>query len=316
MSHKHQGSNVALVTGATGYIGSNLVRRLVSDHWCVHIIVRSSSNLEVLNPILDQLVVHEHDGTTKNMIDLVADANPDIIFHLASLFIAQHKSEDIEALITSNILFSTQLAEAVAVNGVKKFINTSTSWQHFEQSDYLPVNLYASTKQAFEDVLRYYVSSYDLKVISVVLFDTYGPNDNRSKLIPLLLGALKSHAQIEMSKGEQLIDIVYIDDVVDAYLCCAKNIRTQNESYMRYGISSLEPLPLRTIVRLFELVFNNKLNISWGARSYRKREVMIPWNEYIKIPGWQPKHSFTSGLEKMIKESNVETKPSELFEKN
>ena len=59
MSHKRKESNIALVTGATGYIGSNLVRRLVSDDWCVHIIVRSGSNLEVLNSILDRLVVHE-----------------------------------------------------------------------------------------------------------------------------------------------------------------------------------------------------------------------------------------------------------------
>lgn len=304
MSHEEKGSRVALVTGATGYIGSNLVRRMVSDHWQVHIVVRRGSNLQALTSVLDQIVVHEHNGTTKNMIDIVSSSNPEIIFHLASLFVAQHKPEDIEGLIVSNVMLSTQIAEAAVHCNIKYLINTSSSWQHFENKEYLPVNLYSATKQAFEDILKYYVSSCKLKVISLVLFDTFGPNDNRSKLIPSLIRTLKTQEMIEMSKGGQLIDLVYIDDVVDAYLLCVKQIEIQNESYLRYGVSSLDPMPLTKIVNLFELAFNKKLNISWGMRPYRINEVMIPWNKYTKIPGWMPKYSLTAGLQKMIKESN------------
>jgi nucleoside-diphosphate-sugar epimerase len=299
MSHKLQESNVALVTGATGYIGSNLVRRLVSDDWCVHIIVRSGSNLEVLNSILDRLVVHEHDGTTKNMIDLVSEANPDIIFHLASLFIAQHKPEDIEALITSNILFSTQIAEAAAVNRVKKFINTSTSWQHFQDSDYLPVNLYASTKQAFEDILQYYVDSYGLKSLSLVLFDTYGPDDFRPKLVSLLINSVKSQQVLEMSPGMQMIDIVYIDDVVDAFLKASSYLDIVEVSYSRYAVSSASPISLLDFVSLFESALNVKLKVSWGAKPYRVREVMRTWHEYDLLPNWVPQVSLYKGLKKL-----------------
>ena len=145
MSHEEKGSRVALVTGATGYIGSNLVRRMVYDHWQVHIVVRRGSNLEALTSVLDQIVVHEHNGTTKNMIDIVSNSNPEIIFHLASLFIAQHKPEDIEGLIVSNVMFSTQIAEAAVHCNIKYLINTSSSWQHFENKEYLPVNLYSAT---------------------------------------------------------------------------------------------------------------------------------------------------------------------------
>ncbi len=301
MNRKHRDLKVALVTGATGYIGSNLARRLVSDHWCVHIIVRPDSNIEVLNPILDRLIVHKHDGTTKNMIDIISSVSPDIIFHLASLFIAQHSSEDIQKLIISNILFSTQITEAAASCNVKFLINTSTSWQHFDNEKYSPVNLYSSFKQAFEDILKYYVYSHELKVISVVLFDTFGPNDNRSKLIPLFMKNIKTQNIINMSKGEQLIDLVYIDDVVDAYLYCAKKIERQKKPYIRYGISSLKPLPLHEIVELFESVFNCQLNILWGSRPYRKREVMIPWNKYKQIPGWKPKFNLKAGLQQIYR---------------
>jgi nucleoside-diphosphate-sugar epimerase len=304
MSHKDKGLRVALVTGATGYIGSNLVKRMVSDHWQVHIVVRRGSNLEALTSVLDQIVVHEHNGTTKNMIDIVFNSNPEIIFHLASLFIAQHKPEDLEGLIVSNIMFSTQIVEAAVHCKIKYLINTSTSWQHFENKEYSPVNLYAASKQAFEDILKYYVSSSKLKVISLVLFDTFGPNDDRFKLIPLLIRTLKTQEMIEMSKGGQLIDLVYIDDVIDAYLLCAKQIEIQNESYLRYAVSSFDPLPLTKIVKLFELTFNKKLNISWGVRPYRINEVMVPWNKYTKIPGWMPKYSIKTGLQKMINETN------------
>ena len=300
MSHKLQESNVALVTGANGYIGSNLVRRLVSDHWCVHIIVRPSSNLEVLNPILDKLVVHEHDGTTKNMIEIVFNASPDVIFHLASLYITQHKPDDIESLITSNILFSTQLAEAAVINGVRKFINTSSSWQHFEQEDYLPVNLYASTKQAFEDILKYFVDSYGLKVLSLVLFDTYGPGDFRPKLVSLLINSIKSQKALEMSPGMQKIDIVYIDDVVNAFLKASCYLDYSKDLFSRYAVSSGLPITLLDFVSLFETIVNVKLKINWGAKPYRVREVMNTWQKFDLLPNWNPQVTLSEGLKKLV----------------
>lgn len=300
MTYEHKKSRIALVTGATGYIGSNLTRRLVSENWQVHIVVRTDSNLKILSPVLDQLFVHVHDGTTKNIIDIVTSASPEVIFHLASLFIVQHKSEDIEPLITSNILFSTQLAEAAVVNKVKKFINTSTSWQHFEQLDYLPVNLYASTKQAFEDILKYFADSFELKVLSLVLFDTYGPGDFRPKLVPLLINSLKSQQALEMSAGKQLIDIVYIDDVVEAFLKAFIYLDHAEVLYSRYAVSSNSPISLLDFVSLFEKTLNIKLKINWGARPYRIREVMSTWKKYDLLPNWVPQVNLSEGLKKLV----------------
>ncbi len=300
MEHKDQELKIALVTGATGYIGSNLVRRLLSDNWSVHIIVRADSNIEVLNHILDRLVVHEHDGSTKSMIDIVFNTSPDVIFHLASLFIAQHTSDDIESLVTSNILFSTQLAEAAVINGVRKFINTSTSWQHLEQKDYLPVNLYASTKQAFEDILKYFADSYGLKVLNLVLFDTYGPYDFRPKLVALLINSMRSQKILEMSPGMQMIDMVYIDDVVDAFLKASCYLDYSKNLFSRYAVSSGLPISLFDFVSLFETTLNIKLKINWGARPYRDREVMNTWQKFDSLPNWTPQINLSEGLKKLV----------------
>jgi nucleoside-diphosphate-sugar epimerase len=103
-------------------------------------------------------------------------------------------------------------------NGCYHIINTGTSWQHFEQSNYNPVNLYAATKEAFEAIITFYKATSSLKVTTLKLFDTYGPNDSRYKIIPLLQKAFTEQKELSMSKGEQLIDFVYIVGIANAYM--------------------------------------------------------------------------------------------------
>jgi nucleoside-diphosphate-sugar epimerase len=218
-------SKTALVTGATGFIGSHLARRLVKDGWAVHAVVRSSSKRDLIHDIEHAIHFHIYDGTIDSMQGILAESRPDTIFHLASLFLSQHQPRDITALIQSNITFGTHLVEAAVVNGCFQFINTGTSWQHYENEDYNPVNLYAATKQAFEDILKYYVEAHGVKVITLKLFDTYGPDDPRPKLMNLLKRAAETGETLEMSPGEQLIDLVHVDDVVEAF-CTAQELIT------------------------------------------------------------------------------------------
>lgn len=285
----------AFVTGATGYIGSRLVARLVHDGWAVHIVTRVDSKLDVLHGVLSRIAVHEHDGSTAGMIEVLARARPDVVFHLASLFLAQHTPDNVESLIGSNLLFSTQLAEAMVANKVRHLINTGTSWQHFENQAYNPVNLYAATKQAFEDILVYYVNAGHFKVTTLALFDTYGPGDPRKKLVALLRNTARTGEPLLMSPGEQLIDLVHITDVLDAFLLAAQRIANQALPYVRYGLSSGQPLSLREFVNLFERVTGATLPIVWGGRPYRAREVMVPW-EAPALDGWRPRIKLEEGL--------------------
>jgi len=285
----------ALVTGATGYIGSQLVQRLVRDGWEVSIVARQGSSLAVLNSVLPVTSVQRHDGSTGSMIAAVAAARPDIVFHLASHFLAQHKSEDVVALVSSNVLFSTQLAEAMAANGVRYLVNTGTSWQHYENADYNPVNLYAATKQAFENILAYYVEAGLLKATTLALFDTYGPNDPRKKLVTLLRNTATSGEALHMSPGDQVIDLVHIDDVLDAFVLAADQIGAQATPAAHYGISSGETLSLRQFVALFEKVTGKPVPIVWGGRPYREREVMVPW-QAPALAGWTPRIRLEDGL--------------------
>ena len=279
----------ALVTGGTGYIGSNLIKRLISSGWLVHINIRQKSDLKQLTTCINKITLHEYDGSTESLVKIVATSKPDVVFHLASLFHSDHTSKDIAPLIESNVLFSTQLVEAMQENGVKNLVNTGTSWQHYENKDYSPVNLYAATKQAFEAILQYYVEAKSFRVITLKLFDTYGPNDPRPKLFHLLEKIAKSQEPLAMSPGEQLIDLVHVDDVVNAYMLAAKRLMDGLVlQYESYGVSSGHPINLKELVSIYEKVTNTNLPIKWGERPYREREVMVPWRNSNLLPGWKP----------------------------
>lgn len=291
-------ARAALVSGASGYIGGHLVSRLVREGWQVHIVIRKGSLLPAV-PEFSQAVKHTHDGTTEGMIRLVAEAKPNVVFHLASLFLAQHEPGDVESLVLSNILFGSQLLEAMRVNGVSQIVNTGTSWQHYNNDDYNPVCLYAATKQAFEDILAYYTEAASIKAITLQLFDTYGPDDRRPKLFHLLNKTAKNREVLAMSPGEQLIDLVYIDDVIDAYLCAIAALGVLPVGHHVYAVSSGKPVPLRELVSIYEKVVGLNLPIEWGKRTYRLREVMVPWNRGRSLAGWYPRVSLVEGIRRV-----------------
>lgn len=282
-----------LVTGASGFIGMNLARRLLREGFEVHAVLRAGSDRSGL----EQLHCHLHDGSTEGLADIVRAAAPQAVFHLASLFLAQHRPQDIAPLVQSNVLFSTQLADAMVRNGVTRLVNAGTSWQHYGNQDYNPVCLYAALKQAFEAVLRYYVEADGLKVVTLKLFDTYGPGDGRPKLLNLLERTARAGTRLAMSPGGQLIDLVYIDDVLDAFMGALGRLEAGAVAGMEeYGVSSGAPLPLRDVAAVFAQVTGLALDIEWGGRAYRPREVMVPWTAYRSLPGWQPKVALEAGI--------------------
>jgi len=294
--------NVALVTGGTGFVGSNLCRSLVKNGWRVHIIaIPHDIGGTLLDDIRDQLDIHVHDGSTACMSSIMATVMPDIVFHLASLFLSEHTEEDIDRLIISNVLFGNQLLEAMAVHRVFRIVNTGTSWQHYGNEAYSPVNLYAATKQAFEDVMRYYVEAKGIKAITLKLFDTYGPNDPRPKLFHLLEKLAQEGSSLTMSPGEQLVDLVHVTDVVAAFeIASDRLVHGLVEGHEIYAVTSGNPMTLKEVVDVFERALRKKLAIEWGGRPYRAREVMSLWDKGKRLPGWSPTYSLETGINDLL----------------
>ena len=173
-----------VVTGATGFIGSNLVRKLIENEFIVTAIVREKRKAEIIfDKIEERMLFYEWDNSISGLADYMQKQKVDCVVHLATKYITQSMAEDVDDLVESNITFGMKMLEAMKLAGVRNFINSSTSWQHYQNEEYCPVNVYAATKQAFEDVLKYYTSAEGIRAIILEIYDTYGPFDKRNKII-------------------------------------------------------------------------------------------------------------------------------------
>lgn len=289
-----------IITGATGFVGSNLAKFFLDKkEFKIFLIVRENTNLSNINNIKDSVNIYSYDGKLENLIEFFQKVKPETVFHLASNFIAEHESNQIDSLVQSNITFGLHLLEAMKVAGVKKLINTGTSWQHYKNEDYNPVCLYAATKQAFETLIEYYVQAESFKVITLKLFDTYGENDTRPKLINLLNKFADEQTELNMSPGEQMLNLVHINDVCYAFNV-ANDLINNNEyvGHKCFAVANNKNYKLKEVIKLFEEITGKKIKVKWGGKPYRNREVMAVWDKGEMLPNWLPLVSLNEGLKK------------------
>ncbi len=277
----------ALITGATGFIGTNLVRTLADTGWDVHAVIRPGSMLDGLEDMHELCTFHVYDGSAESMLTLMHNCRPDMVFHLASLYISEHQAPDITPLIGSNIILGNHLAEAMVVNGCKKLVNVGTSWQHYHVDEYRPVNLYAATKQAFENILLYYHDAHALSCITLKLFDTYGVGDRRRKLIAIIVDAALSGAPIDMSPGEQIVDLSHVSDVVNALIEAAESLLAQPSAINADYFIGGERMTVRELVALVANTLQRPVHANFGGRPYRAREVMAPPTRSTRVLFWE-----------------------------
>ena len=292
-----------VLSGVTGFIGKNLIKSLLDKKYDVFCIVRDTTDTSNIDP---RAKIYEYDNNITSLIEYFLKEKFEGVIHLASSFVVNHKSDNISELITTNIKFSTELLEASKQSNVKWFINTGTFWQHYETNGYNPVNLYASTKEAFESIAKYYTETSSLVFVTIKLNDTFGANDTRDKIFNLWSKIAKSKEELKMSKGEQIIDISYINDVVNAYAVMINNLsQLDYEKYRNqtYVVSNNQKISLKELSKIFEKCIKQKLNILWGELPYRDREVMQPFSDGKTVPNWTQKFTLAQAIKKTIQET-------------
>lgn len=281
-----------LVTGATGFIGTNLTRELRKKHK-LHILGQFEGDPEKLE--LPGIVMTDD---IQYLADYIKANEIEGIIHLASLYLTVHTPEQVKELVSSNVYFGTAVLEAASLAGcVRWFLNTGSIWQNYnvKGSAYNPVNLYAATKQAFIDMAKYYSDVFGIRFCTLKLCDTYGPNDTRKKLFKLFKDYSESGEVLKMSPGEQKIDLIYITDIIAGFTQLADLLSDDVSLEDEYVLTSGRQIPLKELAQLFCEVSGRNLNIEWGGRPYRDREVMIPWKG-TPVPGWKACVSVEEGI--------------------
>ncbi|WP_319370807.1 NAD-dependent epimerase/dehydratase family protein [uncultured Ilyobacter sp.] len=290
----------AIITGGTGFVGSNLSRELLRQGWEVSIIAQRKFGYKNIEDIKDKVNIFEYEGDIDQLIYFFQNTKANIVFHLASVIVSEHKSEEIDMLIDSNLKFGAQILEAMKKSETKLIINTGTSWQHYHSDEYNPVCLYAATKEAFEKLIEYYIAGEGIRGITLKLFDTYGETDTRPKLINLLHKFSLEKTELDMTPGEQVIDLVHVDDVINAFIKAYEYISANKEiQYEKFAVSSGREMRLKELIDLYEKVSGEKVLVKWGGRSYRKREVMKLWRSFKTLPGWNCRISLEEGLQRV-----------------
>ncbi|MBP2833878.1 NAD(P)-dependent oxidoreductase [Aquimarina sp. U1-2] len=284
------------VTGATGFIGSHLVNKLNELGYEVTINLRKGK----ISPYGKKIKTYcLGEKAVEDDIEFLEKEAFDGIVHLASLYLSSHSPNDINDLIDSNIKFSTYTLECAVRANIKWFINTGTFWQNYQNKKYSPVNLYAATKEAFENIAKFYIETSQIHFCTIRLSDTFGPNDTRPKIFSLWEKISQTGEILKMSPGEQLIDVTHVNNVVHGFITLIKHMQDKSPAVNNgdvFAIMSDKRTTLKQLANLYEKVMETKLNIQWGERDYREREVMIPWEKGRPIPSYKPLISLEEGL--------------------
>ena len=280
-----------LITGATGYLGSNLVETFINEGYSVAIIKRTSSDTKRIRHLEDKIKIYDIDNLDyKNVFE---DNNIDCVIHTAASY--GRKGETLSSVYNANLVFPVQLLENCIKYGVKYFFNTNTS---------LPANLntYSLSKKQFSDVLE--LSRGSMKVVDIKLEYFYGPGDDTSKFVTFIISKiLNEDKSIELSPGTQVRDFIYIKDVTAAYLTLINQIDDLLD-YTQISLGSGVGISLRNLTeRIKALAGDNNTTLNFEALPLRPGEIMysVSDNNFLNKLGWQPRYNLDESLIETIK---------------
>ena len=280
-----------LITGGTGFIGKHLIPRLLKTGHHVTALIRPTSKVQVMPSI----TYHVYEGTYACIEAVFQKQSFDIVIHLASMAQYDCPPDQIAPMIETNITLGTLLLQIMKQHDCSRFINTSTFWQHYRGQSYQPICLYAATKKAFEDIIDFYTLDGSIRAISLTLYDVYGYDDHRNKLLNLLIKNRHAEKSFDLSPGEQKLQMTFIDDVVNAYLQAMTLLPNIPDHHMIYGVYGEERHTLKDIVALIENLTGRTMPVAWGKNPYYPFQIMDPYCGE-KLPHWEAKVSLKEGL--------------------
>jgi nucleoside-diphosphate-sugar epimerase len=297
-----------LVTGGTGFVGANLVRRLLQDGREVHCLVRKSEISWRLKDIAENLQFHVANlQDAANVRRIMRIVRPSHIFHLATAGVYRGKTAPDNELFGTNVLGLIHLLEAAKQAPYESFINTGSSSEYGiterpmrEDMPCNPVTPYGISKLTATQYASVHAAVYNKPIVTLRLFSPYGPYDFAGRFMAEALLCAARRKPFKLGSTSSRRDFIYVDDVVDAYMrACKHNAKTAGHVFnIGSGVETTIP---RAIEEIQRACFSNS-NVSWG-NVHAERPCESPrWQADIakaeKILGWTPKTSLAQGLEK------------------
>lgn len=298
----------AIVTGATGFVGANLARRLVADGHRVHLIVRPRYNSWRIDEIRDQCSIHEVDLQNFDALkQATAKIKADWIFHLAANG-AYSWQTDVREIINTNLLGTVNLVQSCLEVGFETFINTGSSSEYgfkdhapIEEEYIEPNSYYAVAKSSATMFCQFMARSQKVQIPTLRLYSIYGPYEEPNRLMPtIIINGLEKKLP-PLVDPNIARDYVSARDCVDAFMAVAH--AKLSDPGAVYNIGSGVQVSLAEVVEVARKVLQIDAEPSWGSMPNRKWDtsVWVSNSEKIKREvGWHTRDSFEDGFSTMV----------------
>jgi nucleoside-diphosphate-sugar epimerase len=296
-----------LVTGATGQIGANLVRRLVALG-CkdVAVLVRPSSNRVRLEGAAQALRFIEADLTEPQAVARALEGMRfATVFHLASSYF-NPPTLSTEAHYRINVFGTLALLEWLKTHPGTRLVYAGSAAacgsapMMREDAALNPATIYGAAKAAASILIQTYARVHNVGAVELRLFTPYGPWERASRLIPDTIAAARAGRALSLSSGRQRRDFVFMDDVVEAFVLAA-GAPLQPGTVL--NICSGKPLSILEVVNTVLELMGSKIEVQAGARSPRPDEIWEMSGDNARAArelGWKPTTDFRAGIRKCI----------------
>jgi nucleoside-diphosphate-sugar epimerase len=297
----------ALVTGAAGFVGANLVRKLLQLGAEVHGIVRPASDLWRLEEVLSALHVIRLDLDDRDGVGRVLrELRPQLVFHLAARGVC-HQDRDRVAILRTNVLGTYHLLEAAATTAPQVFVYTGGSSEYaatdapMSESDLpSPVTFYGATKAAATLLALQFAREHQLPLVALRPFSVYGPWESETRLIARAIRHALDGGSMDLTAPGCRRDLVFVDDVVEACLLAADSRAALGQTInVGTGIEWTN----EAVVELIQAIAGRSIDVRVGAfptRAGDRNHWAADWSQAKRLLGWEPRHSLRLGLEKTI----------------
>jgi nucleoside-diphosphate-sugar epimerase len=295
------------ISGATGFIGSNLLRRSLNQGADVYINMRKSSNPWRIRDVLKDVSITPVDIIDSLKIkESLRKIRPNIILHSAA-YGTSAVQNDTRKIFKTNVGGTINLVQSCMDFSFDLFVNTGSSSEYgiknapMHESDILePINDYGVSKAAGTLYCRSVAVNRNLPIATLRLFSPFGPFEHESRLIPSLILAALQKKKLKISSRSFVRDFIFIDDVLDAY---ESLLMMKNPSGKIFNIGSGEQRTIGEIADTIARLMGGEDECEIGLPQAWKNEPAC-WQADLSLAKselkWKPKFTVEEGLSATI----------------
>ena len=247
-----------LITGSTGFIGSHIKEYLLKKNYLVIDILRKKNKKKIKKIYKNYKPIFYN-----NIYDLekkIKKIQYNIIINCATFYSKNYDCKTVLELIKTNILFSTLIIIGNQKN-LKKIINFDTMMQHSIDENFSPMNVYAITKFAHKNISKFIISkNKNIKFYNFKLYETFGLNDKRNKLIPSIIKNYKKNKFTNIVSNNlemNFTDINNIIQIIEKIL--NKNLYTPKE----YILKNYKSVNIRELINECNQKLKKKIKVKY-----------------------------------------------------